>query len=105
MTVSSGGVLTIAAAAGATSAAAAGAPSGAAAAFFSGAAAAAFFAGAAAAAGAEPAAGADPKLVIKSLMSTLSKALAKRPGQNGATLYLAAFKMALILSSYINIEK
>jgi len=55
-------------------------------------------AGAAAAGAAAPAAGADPKLVIKLKTSTLDRALAKRPGQYGAASYLAAFKMALILS-------
>merc|ERR1712002_704427 len=60
---------------------------------------------AAAAAGAAPppAAGAaptpDPTLETRSLILTDSRHFAKRPGQKGSTLTLAAFKMVLIFSA------
>ena len=52
---------------------------------------------AAAAAGAAPAP--DPTLATRSLMLTDSRHLAKRPGQKGSTVTLAAFKMVLIFSA------
>ena len=51
----------------------------------------------AAAAGAAPAP--DPTLATRSLMLTDSRHLAKRPGQKGSTVTLAAFKMVLIFSA------
>ena len=73
--------------------------------FFASAAGAAAPASAAAAGAAPPAAGADPTpdptLLINSLTSIDSQHLAKSPGQKGSTSTLAAFKMVLIFSAYI----